>query len=236
MLSARLRVDVIVPALNEAPSIARVVRAIPRPPVREIYVVDNGSTDGTATVARRAGARVVTEPARGYGAACLAGVRALPGDTEIIVFLDADGSDDVTLLPCIIAPIVSGTADLVVGSRVLGRAERGALTSVQRLGNALAAHWLRVRFRLQATDLGPFRAIRATSLRRLRMADRNYGWTVEMQIRAARVGLRYAEVPVPYRRRLGRSKVSGTLRGTIGASAKILGLLAWHDLVRPPLA
>lgn len=231
-----MRVDVVVPALDEALSIAFVVRTVPRPPVRAIYVVDNGSSDDTADRARAAGAEVVHEPRRGYGSACLAGIAALPCDTDVVVFLDADGSDDPTGIPALVEPIARGRADLVVGSRVLGAAERGALTLQQRFGNAIAAGWLRLRFRLAATDLGPLRAIRRSCLAELGMSDRSYGWTVEMQIKAARAGLRYLEVPVPYRRRLGRSKVSGTVRGTVGASLKILGLLAWHDLVRPKWA
>jgi glycosyltransferase involved in cell wall biosynthesis len=228
-----VRVDVIVPALDEALSIASVVRAVPRPPVRAIYVVDNGSSDDTANKARAAGAEVVHEPRRGYGSACLAGIGALPPDTDVVVFLDADGSDDPAGITALIKPIARGHADLVVGSRALGEVEHGALMPHQRLGNAVAAGWLRLRFGLAATDLGPLRAIRRSCLASLCMSDRSYGWTVEMQIKAARAGLRYLEVPVPYRRRVGRSKVSGTVRGTVGASLKILGLLAWHDLVRP---
>lgn len=232
-----MRVDVIIPALNEAESIAAVVRAIPRPPVREVLVVDNGSADRTADQARAAGARVVAEPCRGYGAACLAGLEALAPDTDVVVFLDADGSDDPTVLPTLIEPIALGTADFVVGSRTEGAIEPGAFTPQQRVGNALAAAWLRSRFRLPATDLGPFRAIRRESLAALEMTDRDYGWTVEMQIKAARRRVRYVEVPVPYRRRRnGSSKVSGTFRGTFGAAIKILGLLAWHDFVKPRLA
>lgn len=232
-----MRVDVIIPALNEAESIAAVVRAIPRPPVREVLVVDNGSADRTADQARTAGARVVAEPCRGYGAACLTGLEALAPDTDVVVFLDADGSDDPTVLPTLIEPIALGTADFVVGSRTEGAIEPGAFTPQQRVGNALAAAWLRSRFRLPATDLGPFRAIRRESLAALEMTDRDYGWTVEMQIKAARRRVRYVEVPVPYRRRRnGSSKVSGTFRGTFGAAIKILGLLAWHDFVKPRLA
>ncbi len=229
-----MRVDVIIPALDEAETIQSVIGSLPRPVVRNIIVVDNGSTDGTADRAREAGAQVVAEPRRGYGAACLAGIRSLPHDTDVVVFLDADGSDDPSCLPRLLEPIARDRADLVIGSRVLGRAEPGALTLQQRIGNRVATAWLRRRFALPATDLGPFRAIRRASLDALGMTDRSYGWTVEMQLRAARKGLRYAEVPVPYRRRKGgASKVAGTVRGTVGATVKILGLLAWHDLVRP---
>jgi len=229
-----MRVDVVIPALNEAHTIGDVVRGIPRPPVRGVTVVDNGSTDGTAERARHAGADVVVERRRGYGSACLAGLGSLQPDCDVVVFLDADGGDDPSWIPRLLEPIVAGRADLVVGSRTLGDVEPGALAPQQRVGNAIAATWLRVRFRLPATDLGPFRAIRRRSLDELAMADRDYGWTVEMQIKAARKGLRYTEVPVPYRRRrAGTSKVAGTVRGTLGAAFKILGLLAWHDLVKP---
>lgn len=225
------RIDVVIPALDEVAAIGDVVRAVPHPPVRTIYVVDNGSRDETAERARAAGASVVVEPVRGYGAACMRGIAALPVDTDIVVFLDGDGSDDPAVLPRLVHPIIEGTADLVVGSRVRGEAERGSLAPAQRLGNAIATAWLRRRFGLAVTDLGPFRAIRADALRALAMADRTYGWTVEMQIKVARHQLRYSEIGVPYRRRTGRSKVSGTLRGTLGAASKILGLLAWYDLV-----
>lgn len=224
-------IDVVIPALDEERAIAQVVGALPRPLVRDVYVVDNGSRDRTAERARAAGARIVTEPRRGYGSACLAGIAALPADTEVVVFVDADGSDDPSELPGLVAPILDGRADLVLGSRTLGEAEPGALTPQQRVGNAIACAWLRARFGQPATDLGPFRAIRRAALDALQMRDTSYGWTVEMQIKAARRGLRYAEVPARYRRRIGVSKVSGTVRGVVGAGGKILGLLAWYDLV-----
>jgi glycosyltransferase involved in cell wall biosynthesis len=227
-------VDVIIPARDEQACVGAVVARVPRPPVRMVLVVDNGSSDDTAGAARRAGATVVREPRPGYGAACLAGMAALPADASIVVFLDADGSDDPGLIPALLRPILEDRADLVVGARAPGLAERGAMTMPQRVGNAVAARWLRARFGLHATDLGPLRAIRRSSLDALGMRDRGYGWTVEMQIKAARARLRYVEVPVPYRRRrTGRSKVAGTLAGTVGAAAKILGLLAWHDIVHP---
>lgn len=225
-----LKVDVIIPALNEAASIGVVVGRIPRALIRSVVVVDNGSVDGTGDVARAAGAHVVREPRRGYGQACLAGIAALASDCEVVVFLDADASDNPESLASLLEPIEAGRAELVIGSRTLGEAEPGALTIQQRLGNRIASAWLRRRFGQPATDLGPFRAIRRDALERLKMSDPDYGWTVEMQIAAARLGLKYAEVPVPYHRRIGRSKVSGTVRGVLGASIKILGLLAWHDL------
>lgn len=223
-------VDLIIPALNEAPAIAQVVRSLPRPLVRTVIVVDNGSTDGTGEVARAAGATVVREPRRGYGRACMAGIAALPADADIVVFLDGDGSDQPDDIKRLIAPIEAGAADLVVGSRAHSNVEAGSLTLPQKIGNRIAAKWLQLRFDQRATDLGPLRALRKQSLDRLEMSDPDYGWTVQMQIAAARKGLRYAEVPVAYRRRIGKSKVSGTVRGTVGAAIKILGLLALHDL------
>jgi rSAM/selenodomain-associated transferase 1 len=222
-------VDAVIPALDEEGSIGDVVRSLPRDLVRSVVVVDNGSRDGTAAVARAAGAVVVDEPRRGYGSACLAGIAALAPGCEVVVFLDADGSDEVEALPRLLAPIREGRADLVIGSRAA--AGSPALTAAQRAGNALATAWLRRRFRIPATDLGPFRAITREALERLGMSDRTYGWTVEMQIKAAKQGLRYAEVGVAaLPRRAGRSKVSGTIRGVLGASWKILGLLLRHDL------
>jgi len=226
-----MHVDLIIPALNEELSIGDVVRAAKRPPVRQVIVADNGSSDATAQCAREAGAQVVFEPERGYGAACLRALAALPADTHIVVFADGDGSDDLDDIARLIAPIVDGTADFVIGSRALGKAEPGALTLPQRFGNAIAAQWLSRRFGVQTTDLGPFRAIRRDALDALNMRDRNYGWTVEMQIKAARQGLRYREIAVPYKNRIGKSKVSGTVRGVFGAGYKIIGLLAYYDFI-----
>ena len=226
-----MNVDVVIPALDEESSVGGVVRSLTGR-VREVLVADNGSRDRTAEVARQAGARVVSAPARGYGNACLAALAALQPGCDVVVFTDADGSDDPADLEKLVAPIVAGEADLVIGSRVRGVMEAGALTPQQRMGNALAASWLRLRFGQPATDLGPFRAVRKDALDRLHMSDPTYGWTIEMQIKAARAGLRYVEVPVAYRRRkAGTSKVSGTLRGVAGASAKILALLAYYDVV-----
>ncbi len=227
-----MHVDVIIPALNEAPSVAAVVRAIRRPPVRNVYVVDNGSTDETAANASSAGATVVRESRRGYGSACLAGLRALPIDSDVVVFLDADGSDDLGELQSLLQPIEAGSADLVVGSRTQGKPEQGSLTVQQRIGNWIATKWLRERYGLAATDLGPFRAIRRSCLSQIGMSDLNYGWTVEMQIKAALNGLRYAEVPVQYHKRIGRSKISGTVRGALAAGLKIIFLLARYELCR----
>jgi len=216
-------VDVVIPALNEEASIAGVVQAIDDPRVRRIIVVDNGSTDGTAAAARAAGALVVPEAFRGYGAACLRGIACLTADPPVVAaFLDADGADDPAELSRVVDPVVSGDADLVIGSRVLGVAEPGALTPTARFGNRLSVFLIRRLFGFAYTDLGPFRAIRFEALRRLAMRDRGYGWTVEMQVRAVRYGLHIREVPVSYRRRIGRSKISGTVRGVIGAGATIL--------------
>lgn len=224
-----MKIDVVIPALNEEAALPTVLSAIPRPPVRRVVVADNGSTDRTAEVARANGAEVVREDERGYGAACLRALAHLRVDPpDVVVFLDGDASDHPEELPALVAPIAAGKADLVIGSRVRGRLERGALTPQQRVGNAIACAILRIVYQADYTDLGPFRAIRWGALEQLRMRDRNYGWTVEMQIRAARLGLRGAEVPVSYRTRIGESKVSGTLRGTLGASRKIVWLLARH--------
>jgi len=196
--------------------------------VDEVVVVDNGSADRTASVARAHGTQVVSEPRRGYGAACLAGIAHLrKNPPDVVVFLDADHSDDPTELPALIEPILEGRADLVIGSRALGEREAGALTPVQEFGNRLATLLLRLAFGARFTDLGPFRAIRWSTLDSLAMRDRDYGWTVEMQARAARAGVACAEVPVRYRRRrAGRSKVAGTLAGAWGAGTKILFTIA----------
>jgi glycosyltransferase involved in cell wall biosynthesis len=215
---------VLIPALNEEQAIAQVLAAIPAGLAQEVVVVDNGSMDRTAEVAHSLGARVVSEPRRGYGQACLSGLAALK-PVDIVIFLDGDYSDYPEEIPALLDPILRGEADLVIGSRVLGQREAGALLPQQRLGNALATWLIRLLFGVRYTDLGPFRAIRAEALKRLEMQDRNYGWTVEMQVKAARAGLRLAEVPVRYRRRLGVSKISGTLKGTIKAGYKIIATI-----------
>jgi len=225
------RLAIIIPALNEEQSIGDVIDAIPRRLDPDIVVVDNGSTDATAEIARSRGARVVTEIHRGYGAACLAGLAALR-DADIVAFLDADFSDDPALLPQLIAPIAAGRADFVIGSRMLGEREPGALPIHSRFGNWLAAMILTHLYRQPTTDLGPFRAIRRTALDRLHMADRGFGWTMEMQAKAARLRLPTIEVPVPYRKRIGRSKITGSLKASIQAGAIILTtafrLLSWN--------
>jgi len=240
-LLTTLDVAVVMPALNEAQAIGHVLDAIPNW-VRRIVVADNGSTDNTAEVARGRGAVVVHEPRRGYGAACLRGLAALaelpagspfPGAPDVVVFLDADCSDDASEMDRILAPIAAGDADLVIGSRVLGKADPGSLSPPQRFGNALATTLLRRLWGVRCTDLGPFRAIRFEHLVRLRMDDLGYGWTVQMQARAASAGYRMTEVPVSYRRRIGKSKISGTVRGVVGAGTKILSTIARERLRRP---
>ena len=224
-LSAQ-RVAVIIPALNEQDALPHVLRDIPTPPVQRVVVADNDSTDRTAEVAREHGAEVVFETERGYGAACLKALAYLAADPpDIVVFLDGDYSDHPNELPSLIEPIVAGDADMVIGSRVRGQREEGALSVQQRVGNAIACGALRLLYGVHYTDLGPFRAIRWETLLALRMQDRNYGWTVEMQIKAARSRVAYREIPVSYRQRIGVSKVSGTIRGAVGAGAKILWLL-----------
>ncbi len=217
----------IIPALNEERAIGRVLDEIPPGLFEDVLVVDNGSSDGTAAVAAAHGATVVSEPRRGYGNACLRAMAELPPETEVVVFMDADGSDVPAEARRLLEPIAQGRADLVLGSRELGEAESGALSPHQRWGNRLAAGLMRLFFGHRYTDLGPFRAIRVSSLMQLGMEDRNYGWTVEMQVRALQHRLRVEEVPVSYRRRReGTSKVSGSLRGSLAAGAKILWTIA----------
>ena len=218
------RIAVVVPALDEAPSIARVVkglRAQERVPLQRVIVVDNGSRDGTGELARRAGATVVREERRGYGYACLAGVLAAH-DAEIIVLLDGDAADDPDDLPRVLAPLLGGEADLVVGSRALGVRDAGAMPPRQVFGNRLATLLMRRLYRVQVTDLGPFRAIRRGDLLALDMREMTYGWSVEMMVKAFRAGYRYREEPVRYHRRVGVSKVSGTVRGSLRAGWLIL--------------
>jgi glycosyltransferase involved in cell wall biosynthesis len=222
-----MKAALIIPALNEERSIGQVLTEIPPDVFGQVIVVDNGSTDQTAALARSLGALVIEEPRRGYGSACLRGLDYLDPETEIVVFLDADGSDFPAEAPRLIRPISEGQADLVVGSRELGTREPGALTIHQRMGNRLAVVLTQAIYGFRYTDLGPFRAIRLSSLKQLDMADRNYGWTIEMQIKALRKGFRVLEVPVTCRRRLGgESKVSGTFAGSVAAGVKILWTIA----------
>ena len=227
---ARLSVTVIIPAVDEEAAIGQVLAEIPKV-VSEVIVVDNGSRDRTAEVARAKGARVVSESRRGYGQACLAGIAAARG-ADVIAFLDGDHSDYPEQLVDVLAPILAGEADMVIGSRQLGRRARGAHPAHAVLGTRFCVGIMNLLFDTRATDLGPFRAITAEALERLQMRDRNFGWTVEMQVKAALRGLRVVEVPVDYRPRIGQSKVSGTLSGTVRAGAKILGTLARYKLLR----
>jgi len=222
--------DVVIPALNEEASLPLVLAALPRTLVRRVVVADNGSADGTARVAREGGAEVVAAARRGYGSACLAGLDHLrrTGAPDVVVFVDADFSDHPDELPRLIAPILAGEADLVIGSRVLGHREPGALLPQARAGNFVACWLIRLFYGHRFTDLGPFRAIRWEALERLEMADPNFGWTAEMQVKAVKRGLRSTEVPVSYRRRVGVSKITGTVSGTIHAGYKILWTVARH--------
>lgn len=226
------RISVLIPALNERESIGRVLGDLPGDLIHEVVVVDNGSTDGTGEIAVRHGARVIREERRGYGRACLTGLDAI-GATDVVVFLDADYSDDPTELPLVVAPILEGRADMVIGSRVLGERERGALLPQARFGNFLSVFLIETLCGETFTDLGPFRAIRRDALDRIEMADEDFGWTVEMQVKAARAGLRSVEVPVRYRRRIGQSKISGTLMGSIRAGEKILRTIWRYHRWRP---
>jgi glycosyltransferase involved in cell wall biosynthesis len=224
------RVVAIIPAFDEEAAVGLVVGEI-APLVTEVVVVDNGSRDRTSEVARAAGARVVREPRRGYGQACLAGIAAADG-ADVLVFLDADHSDDPAQLAALLAPIRAGQADLVIGSRQLGRRAPGSHPWHAVLGTRVCVALMNGLIGTRATDLGPFRAITREALGRLGLSDRSFGWTVEMQLKAARRGLRVAEVPVDYRPRIGRSKISGTLAGSLRAGAKILGTIARHALGR----
>jgi len=230
-------VDVIIPALDEEASLPLVLGDLP--PVRNVYVVNNGSVDATAEVALKLGATVVAEPEKGYGAACLKGIDAIQKQSQIgiplpeaVAFVDADYSDHPEKLVDLIAPIFEDRADLVLGSRILGDREPGAMPPQSVYGNQFACFLMRILFGVCYTDLGPFRAIRFRDLCALDMSDTNFGWTIEMQIKAARSKLRILEIPVPYRKRVGRSKISGTVSGTIKAGYKILATIAKYGLAR----
>lgn len=223
----RWKVRVVIPALNEELSLGEVLRALPEDQVSSIHVADNGSTDRTAEVAAGQGARVVHEPRKGYGSACLAAlgdVRSVIEDPEkeIVVFLDADFSDDPTCLPILIEPLIRGEADLVLGNRAHRGISKGALTPQQRFGNRLATRLIRLIHGTSYQDLGPFRALRWETLEEMKMQDPDFGWTVEMQIKAARMKLRIREIDLPYRPRIGTSKISGTLKGSFQAGVKIM--------------
>jgi hypothetical protein len=218
---------VIIPAFNEARAIGRVIGDIPDALVEEVVVVNNASTDETEVNARAAGATVVRENQRGYGAACLRGLEvAAEREPDVVVFLDGDYSDHPDEMTRLVRPIARGDADFVVGSRIRGDAEPGAMLPQAQIGNRLACTLMRWIWGVDYTDLGPFRAIRYPALRALDMQDETFGWTIEMQIKAAEAGLSIQEVPVSYRRRVGVSKITGTITGTVKASAKILWTIA----------
>lgn len=226
-MSTPITVTVIIPVLNEENGLARVLESLPRDGVRDVIVVDNGSTDRSVEVARAGGATVIQEPRRGYGRACLSGLdRAAVDPPDIVVFLDGDFSDDPREMPLLVEPIARGEADFVVGSRVRGERAPGALLPQAIVGNWIATRLIGWLFGFRYTDLGPFRAIRWSSLSTLGMADEAFGWTVEMQIKALQHGLRVVEVPVRYRSRIGVSKISGTLTGSIKAGWTILRTIA----------
>lgn len=220
-------VSVIIAALNEEAAIGKVVSEVPRDIADEIIVVDNGSNDRTAEVAKAAGARVVLEPRRGYGRAFSAGLRTISPSCEIVVFLDGDGSDYPETMDRLVEPISSGTHDFVVSSRTRGRREAGSMNWHQVFAGYMVGFILRLLYGVRFTDMGPFRAIRREVLERLNMREETYGWPIEMQMRAARAGLRTLEVPVEYRRRAGgQSKIAGTTWGSIKAASRILLTMA----------
>jgi glycosyltransferase involved in cell wall biosynthesis len=221
-----VKVSVVIPVFNERDSLPLVIGDIPSDAVSEIVVVDNASTDGTDLVAKRLPVRLIREERRGYGSACLAGVAAIrPNPPDVLVFLDGDYSDHPEEMPLLLRAIEQG-ADLVIGSRALGRAEAGALLPQARFGNRLACWLIRLLYGHRYTDLGPFRAVRWSAYERLGMEDTNFGWTCEMQVKALRRRLKVAEVPVSYRRRVGVSKITGTVSGTLRAGYKILWTIA----------
>ena len=224
-------IGVIIPAYNEAAAIAKVIAELP-PQVNEVVVVDNNSTDSTASIAKAAGATVLSEKRKGYGYACLKGLDYFRKNTppDIVVFLDGDYSDYPEELTHLIAPITSNKVDFVVGARVKEKREQGALTPQQIFGNWLACFLMKILFNARFNDLGPFRAIRWDTLEKLQMSDKTYGWTIEMQLKILRHKIPYKEIAVSYKKRIGVSKVSGTVKGTIFAGAKIIGWIFKHYL------
>jgi glycosyltransferase involved in cell wall biosynthesis len=227
----RLRVSVIIPTHNEAQAIGRVLADLPSDLVTEVIVVDSNSTDGTPELARKLGARVIEEPRRGYGRACLTGI-ANAQNPDVLVFLDGDYSDRPAELPLLLAPIIEGRADITLGSRLSGESIAGALPWHQAFGNRLAAGLIRLLYGVTISDLGPFRAGRAEVLRALALEEATYGWAVEMIVKGAIAGFRIVEVPVSYHPRIGKSKISGTVKGTIGAGWFILSRIALYTFRR----
>ena len=224
-----MNVSVIIPVLNEEGAIANVINDIPKELVQEIIVVDNGCTDRTAEIARKHGAKVVVEPRKGYGRACLTGI-ANVNKADIVVFLDGDYSDDPKQMYSLVQPIQDGLAEFVIGARV--PSEKGALLPQAKFGNKLATVLMRFLFGVKYNDLGPFRAILYKKLLALEMQDKNFGWTIEMQLKAAKAGMNVIEVPVTYRKRIGTSKISGTFIGSAKAGIKIITTLLRHRILR----
>lgn len=223
-----MQITVIIPALNEAGNIRRLISELPDGVATQVIVVDNGSTDATASEALDAGAQVVHEDRRGYGYACAAGVRAA-SDADILVFLDGDGSFAPSEMPLLLSPLLAGQADLALGTRMTGKIDAGAMPSHQRFGNRLVSWLMRLLYGIAVTDLGPYRAIRRDLLNRLTMQEMTYGWPTEMMLKAAKRGARIVEVPVSYRKRWsGQSKVSGTVRGSILAARRIIVVTLRH--------
>jgi len=228
-----IRISVIIPAFNEEKSIPLVIKDISKEWIDEVIVVSNNSTDNTDEVARAAGATVLRENRKGYGWACLLGIEhAVKQKSDIIVFLDGDYSDYPEQIPEVLAPILNDDIDMVIGSRALGKKEKGSMTVPQIFGNWLATNLMRLFYGVKYTDLGPFRAIKVEKLLELNMSDKTYGWTIEMQIKAAKNKLTYREVPVNYKNRIGKSKVSGTVKGTVMAGVKILGAVFKYKFVK----
>lgn len=218
-----MKIIVIIPAFNEAKSIDKVIAEIPQDIVNEVIVVNNNSSDETSKVARQAGATVLNEPRQGYGFACLKGIDyAKKQNPDIVVFLDADYSDYPEEMRLLLKPIIDDNFDMVIGSRALGERQSGSMTIPQIFGNWLATNLLQLFYNVRYSDLGPFRAIKFDKLIALNMRDTTYGWTVEMQLKAAKMKMKTTEVAVNYKRRIGKSKVSGTVKGTIGAGYKII--------------
>lgn len=228
-----MRVSIIVPTHNEAQAIGRVLADVPADLVTEVIVVDSNSTDGTADVARSTGARVILEPRRGYGRACLTGI-ANASSPDVLVFLDGDYSDRPAELPMLLAPILHNRADITLGAR-LAKNNVGALPWHQVFGNRLAAGMIRALYGVRITDLGPFRAVRADALRALALEETTYGWAVEIILKGALFGFRIVEVPVSYHPRIGKSKISGTLKGTFGAAWFILSRIVRYYFRRPKI-
>jgi len=229
--SSPVNAVVIIPVLNEESSIGKVLKSIPERFKRQVIVVDNGSTDKTADIARENGAQVVVEPLRGYGSACLAGIaRAGELNPDYLIFLDGDFSDYPEDMDSLFDHMIDNHLDLVIGSRSAGLAEAGALAPQARFGNWLATTLMGLRYEKKFTDLGPFRAVRWDALKRLKMKDKNYGWTMEMQIKSLKMGMKVGEIPVRYRQRIGVSKITGTIKGSVLAGYKILATLTRYSL------